>query len=824
MLTKTCLGFFLVIMFIFVTACSGGGLPVIPDSTSPSGDITPHADQSTQSGHYLIGYWTIMIPEDGKSVEVSPARAVDLHLNVVKLLEWTPCTNCLSVGNLQITGPNELTLDLTIRHPFPGLPNFTGFDVRGIFISDADYTFPISERSIAWGDTIPRLLNADGHTSLFNPTEYPANSPAPPILKYYPGKMSPVLYLSATLNPFIAYSEGATRRIFLSGDQKTEQVVLHFQPGGLKFGYAVDVSWLKPDAPIIDPLTEFPIEANCIEAYKLSASLAGEITSAMGSSAVINVEVFDHQGLSTISSVTFEAPDLFSDALTLAYSTQTGEDSWLFSGTITNEEGIGDGSYPLLAKVVDTESDQNLGVINAWQVDLVGVGIVQETGWVRTWGGLGVDRARDLSLDQDENIIVVGISESQGAQNGTIDKFSQNGELKWSKVWGDTGTVWVEAGCLDLAGNIYVAGWFVGTVDFDPGSGADVHSSQNEDCFLSKFDADGNFLSVRTWGGTNLDKVYDIKVAGNDRIFMVGTFSKTVDFDWGPGSDIHTVVGHYDCFLMCVDVNMSHLWTKTWGGAERDVCQFVEIDELGYAYTSGFYEYTVDFNPETGLTDFHTSNGGVDAFFAKYDTNGSFQWARSWGGDGDDGSNCVKYDGIDSLYVAGWFLGTNVDFDPGDGNDYHTSTNTRDAFLSKFDLNGDFKYARTWGGDGPLYDFAYGISLDSSGDVYVSGFFDGADTDFDPSGNVDIHSSLGSRDGFLSKYLPDGNYIWTKTWGSSQEDRCNQLVVDSSDNIFVSGQFFDAIDFAPCGEPEGIHTSNSDSDSFLIKMLTDGCW
>jgi len=113
----------------------------------------------------------------------------------------------------------------------------------------------------------------------------------------------------------------------------------------------------------VDPLTDFPPEANCLEAYKINVGFPYGILSTYQSENEINVEVFDHQGLDTIDSVTVEAPDCCSGEVELTNSSQTSSESWMFSGSLTNEVEVPGDTIQVLVKVTDTESDPNMGAI-----------------------------------------------------------------------------------------------------------------------------------------------------------------------------------------------------------------------------------------------------------------------------------------------------------------------------------------------------------------------------------------------------------------------------------------------------------------------------
>jgi hypothetical protein len=107
------------------------------------------------------------------------------------------------------------------------------------------------------------------------------------------------------------------------------------------------------------------------------------------------------------------------------------------------------------------------------------------------------------------------------------------------------------------------------------------------------------------------------------------------------------------------------------------------------------------------------------------------------------------------IYVAGCFSGSNIDFDPGPGEDLRSMHGKYwgDTYLSKFDYNGEYLWARTWGGTGP--DAAYAVAVGDSQSAYVTGYFD-EEVDFDPGPGTDMHICNGGGDTFLCKFLPDG--------------------------------------------------------------------
>jgi hypothetical protein len=795
---------------------------------SPSSPLT--VQSVSTSNRHLWGIWDITISANRSSVEIAPMRTADMHLNVVKLLEGKACANCLKITNIYISGPDELSADITLTHPYPGLMKYTGFDVRGIFISTADYTFPLSGRKIALGDSVPRMLDPDGYTSLFNPTDFPLTTPA--ALGYIAGKHATGGDLSATLNPFIAYRKDAPRRMFESGGSETKTVKIHAPIGPIHFGYAVDVNWQLVEN-VVDPLTDFPPDANCQEAYEIKVSIDSGLQAFTGSLAQITVKVYDHQGQDTISSLMIEAPDLFTGEKSLGVSMIQPDGGFLFAGKLHNFLGAADGAYPVLVKAIDTQADQNLGEIMAWQVSLAIVS--SPKGWARTWGGLDYDSGNSVVIDGSGNAYVTGYFQgpvdfdsgagqdthfSNGLDDVFLSKIDPDGNLVWARTWGGSGGDCGSAVAIDGSGNVFVEGLFCNTVDFDPGAGLDSHTSNGgSDYFLSKFDPNGNFVWARTWGGLDDDPGCGVAVDGSGNAYVAGWFCNTVDFDPGQDVDNHTSNGNTDAFLSKFDPNGNFLWARTWGGSSGDGGNSLAIGDSGNVYVTGAFKFTVDFDPGVGV-DNQEADGFGNAFLSKFDENGNFLWVRTWGGLSLDGGNSVAIDGSGNVYIAGSFWET-ADFDPGAGVENHISNGSYEVFLSKIDSNGNFNWARTWGGSN--VDMGNSVAIDPFGNAYITGCFSFI-VDFDPGAGVDNRTSNGLEDVFLSKLDPNGNFVWVRTWGGSESDSGSSVAIDESGNSYIAGGFQATVDFDP-GAGVDIHISfNGNTDAFLSKFPPDGDW
>ena len=219
-------------------------------------------------------------------------------------------------------------------------------------------------------------------------------------------------------------------------------------------------------------------------------------------------------------------------------------------------------------------------------------------------------------------------------------------------------------------------------------------------------------------------------------------------------------------------------WAQTWGYSNG---YGVAVDLNSNIYVTGYFDNTVNFDPQGD--DEHTSNGGDDAYLCKYDHNGNFQWAETWGGTGNDQGVGVAVDYTGNVYVTGNFSDT-VNFDP-QGDVEYTSNGSTDIFVSAFDTNGNYQWALAWGGS--LEDQAYDIATDGNALIYVTGDF-WSSVDFNPSGGGDVHTLAGYTDLFLTKLFNTGYYYWTKTLGTdTTNDGGYGVATDGYSDAYVCG-------------------------------------
>ena len=463
---------------------------------------------------------------------------------------------------------------------------------------------------------------------------------------------------------------------------------------------------------------------------------------------------------------------------------------------------------------------------------------------VKQIGGTGNDRCSSSAIDAAGNLYISGVFSGTvdfdpgpgvdtRISNGNFDaylcKFSTLGNLVWARTWGGSNMDRADGLALNKFNQIYVCGPYQSTVDFDPGIGTDIHTSNAgsmNNPYISMFDTAGNFIWVRTWGTINGgSEAYSCATDKFGNVYAVGDFHDqpgvAIDFDPGINVDNHFINGidsslNFDAWLVKYDSMGNYQWGKNWGGDLYDDGPTVAVDDGGVYDAGMFMSQNADFDPDSVATDIHSSHGYIDVFINKFDLNGNHIWTRTWGGTGADDAGHILADNAGHIYIAGYFADT-VDFDPGAGVfNLIGNTGIDDIFISKLDTSGNFIWAESMGGTGE--DKAFPLTSDVNGDLYFSGIF--SDTaDFDPDSGVYNLYSAGGYDIYICKLDTDGDMIWAKSMGGSGDDRGSTISVANNGDIYLGGDFSATADLDP--ENSTYYLSSAGGTDIYINKIYD---
>ena len=251
----------------------------------------------------------------------------------------------------------------------------------------------------------------------------------------------------------------------------------------------------------------------------------------------------------------------------------------------------------------------------------------------------------------------------------------------------------------------------------------------------------------------------------------------------------------------------AYRWSKQFGGTGAAAAYGTTHDAAGNLVVVGAFSGSASFGGAT-----LTSAGSTDIFVGKYSATGAHVWSKRFGGTHDDSAQSVAVDASGNVYVSGYFKNT-VDFGGGPLTAYYSGFGgqMRDAFIAKFSPSGAHLWSRKFGSFGQ--DTAYGIAVDGSGNLVVTGTFIGP-VDF---GGTSLASVSDSADVFVAKYSPAGQLVWAKKFGNGSADTGYGIAVDGAGNIAVVGSFTGSADFGG-----GTLTSAGGTDIVVFKLSASG--
>lgn len=303
---------------------------------------------------------------------------------------------------------------------------------------------------------------------------------------------------------------------------------------------------------------------------------------------------------------------------------------------------------------------------------------------------------------------------------------------------------------------------------------------------------------VRLWGtyngGAGQDVIYYSKVDASNNVYVsgytnstfniatVGTFQNTF------GGQSSQVWG--DAFVTKYNSSGVRLWSTYYGGNESDFGSMLNVDATGNVYLVGATLSTNTMAIATPLAHQTNYGGGTntgDAFIVKFDSNGLRLWGTYYGGSSDDYADGATLDNLGNLYLTGVTSSTATNVISTLGSFQQTyGGGGNDAFLAKFDSNGNRIWATYIGGTG--IDNGLGCNFDSFGNILIGGYTTSTNN-IATTGAHQINFAGGSvfGDGFLAQFDTNGNRLYGTYYGGVGDDYIGNLVSNSLGDIFISG-------------------------------------
>jgi hypothetical protein len=422
----------------------------------------------------------------------------------------------------------------------------------------------------------------------------------------------------------------------------------------------------------------------------------------------------------------------------------------------------------------------------------------EDVTWSKLVGDSSAQFATSVAVDAFGSVFVTGFFQgtadfgsgpitSAGGADVFVAKFDAVGAPIWSKRFGDANN---QAGwgiAMDGSGNVVVAGSFFGMIDF---GGGPLVSADAGDAFVVKLDDAGNLLWDQRFGGVGDQRPTSVAADAAGNVVVVGEFSGSIDFGGGPVASAGGDPG-FDGFLAGLDAGGNTVWSKTFGDVDAD-----GLPQL----TDGVGDVAIDASGNTALVGrFHGMvdlgcgplevQGENHMLVAKLDTAGGCLWSKEF----DAFSDSVAVDGYGHVLVAGSFPG-DVDF----GTGVLSSGINADLFVGKWSGAGTALWADNYDVTAPGSTSFTDIAADSSGNVVVTGRFEG-ELDFG-GGPLEAAPNLWDVI-FLAKLDPSGGHVWSKDSSIMvvQPDPAGShvaegIAIDSAGYIALGGWVYGTLD------------------------------
>lgn len=416
------------------------------------------------------------------------------------------------------------------------------------------------------------------------------------------------------------------------------------------------------------------------------------------------------------------------------------------------------------------------------------------------------------------------------------------------------------------ASHLFSTGYFSQSVNF---FGTSVTSAGGSDVFVMKTATNGDHVWTKRFGGTLNDRGTSIAVDNSGNSLVAGHFRGEASF--GSFSLTANGIDSTDVFVMKLDPNGVVLWAVSCGGAGTDEANGIALDASGDVIVTGRFRGSATFGTSTLVSANYStsSNPSMDAYVAKINASGNWQWVKSATSDEDNRGMDVDVDSQGNIYWAALFGGA-VTIDntqnlnlinagflvklDADGNEqwfkHHTAAQlslyevevvndnvicvsgnqsgqlgvfdnglqlfpfdyTNNAYVLKYNASGSFGWQYRLGSDSYLN--VQGLDSGPADEIYISGVFNCAYDELAESFGIGYYYSIGYRDVFVARISSQGNLDWTRHMGGPKDDFCTAVAVTTSNNVYVTGGFSSYISMARGSTFSTFPENNIDLDDY----------
>lgn len=407
----------------------------------------------------------------------------------------------------------------------------------------------------------------------------------------------------------------------------------------------------------------------------------------------------------------------------------------------------------------------------------------------------------DIFASADGNVYVIGsftnnilvegtVYESKGNADIYLLKYNPDGQLLWTKVVGGKGVDEAVAVVSDNSGNVYVTGTFLDTLAVENRQVINLNNSP--DIFLIKFNAQGNLIWLKHYGGNGYDHPGDLVVDQEGALYLSGGFEGSAEI----GGTVINSATEGNSFLLKLSPAGERVWLTQFGDVAPTNIKLA-VKSTNNIIVGGDFSNSLNIQTKT-------LNGGSQtaAFVAEFSSNGTIIWLKkATDGEASSSLSALSVDDTDAIYIGGSFISVyeNEAFQIDDS--YYTGSG---GFLAKFTAKGAADWSTRL--TSAPFNYVSDIAIDPHNNVFASGLLT-ATLDF---GGED-YDGFG---GFVAKYDPHG--VALKLWetGSFSYERINLITADLQGNIYCTGVFEENINFGSTN----LTVEEGYNDAFVAKL------
>jgi hypothetical protein len=488
-----------------------------------------------------------------------------------------------------------------------------------------------------------------------------------------------------------------------------------------------------------------------------------------------------------------------------------------------------------------------------------GGGVPGTVQWAARLAGTDTDVAQGIDVDSSGNVYLSGyyisnpltLYNSDGNSSGItlpnsgswgvyVAKYDTTGTSQWAARLEGTSYENAQDVAVDSSGNVCVTGSYQSnplTLYNSDGnsSGITLSNSGFNDVYVAKYNTTGTAQWAARLAGSSNDTATGVSVDSSGNVCVTGSYQSnplTLYNSDGNSSGITlSNSGSYDVYVAKYNTTGTAQWAARIAGTSIDIAQGIAVESSGNVYVTGSYQsnpltlYNSDGN-SSGIT--LPKSGSYDGYVAKYNTSGTVQWAARLTNGNTVVIQGVAVDSSGNVYVTGRYLTSTLTFYNSDGNSSGItlpSSGSYDVYVAKYNRTGTAQWAARLASTDN--DTAIGVSVDGSGNVYLTGYYESDPlTLYNSDGNssgITLPNTSGGSSVYMTKYNTSGTVQWAARLSDTSLDYAGGVAVDNSGNVYFNG-YYDSnplIFYNSDGNSSGITLPNPSGsyDVYVVKYL-----